>query len=96
MLVYLVLVIAMGFFFMHMPTSFLPEEDQGVLMVQVQLPTGATQESSLKVMEKVTSYFYREHAAAVQSVFSLTGFNFAGRGQNLGMALREVEGLGRT
>ncbi len=91
MLVYLVLVIAMGFFFMHMPTSFLPEEDQGVLMVQVQLPTGATQESSLKVMEKVTSYFYREHAAAVQSVFSLTGFNFAGRGQNLGMAFVKLK-----
>jgi multidrug efflux pump len=72
--------------FMRLPTSFLPEEDQGVLFTQIQLPTGATQERTLKTIEKVEDYFMNQEKANVASMFAVAGFSFGGNGQNTGIA----------
>lgn len=84
MAIYVVLVIAVGWIFIRMPTAFLPDEDQGILFTQAILPTNSTQESTLKVLEKVSDHFMAEDG--VRSVFSVAGFSFAGQGQNMGIA----------
>jgi multidrug efflux pump len=84
--VYAVLLVVLGVVFMRLPTSFLPEEDQGVLFSQIQLPTGATQQRTLKVIEKVENHFLTEEKDAVASVFAVAGFSFSGNGQNSGIA----------
>ncbi len=86
MAVYALLVVAMGVLFMRLPTAFLPDEDQGVMFTQVQLPAGSTQEQTLEVMKKVERHYLDNETNAVQSLFAVTGFSFAGRGQNMGMA----------
>lgn len=84
MMIYVALVVAVGWIFMRMPTAFLPDEDQGILFTQAILPTNSTQESTLKVLEKVSDHFMAEEG--VRSVFSVAGFSFAGQGQNMGIA----------
>ncbi len=86
MVVYVLLVVAMGLLFTRLPTAFLPDEDQGVMYTQVQLPAGSTQEQTLEVMKKVEQHYLENEKDAVQSLFAVTGFSFAGRGQNMGMA----------
>ena len=86
LLIYLLIVVGMAVLFMRLPTSFLPEEDQGVLLTQAQLPAGATQERTQKVLDQVTDYYLTKEKANVQSVFTVSGFGFAGRGQNTGIA----------
>ncbi len=86
MAVYAVLVVIMGVLFMRLPTAFLPDEDQGVMFTQVQLPAGSTQEQTLEVMKKVERHFLENEKDAVQSMFAVTGFSFGGRGQNMGIA----------
>ena len=81
-LVYVVIVAGMCWLFMALPTSFLPDEDQGIAMIQVQLPTGSTLEQTNKVGEEVQRYFMEEEKEAVESVFTVAGFSFSGRGQN--------------
>ncbi|MES2352255.1 MAG: efflux RND transporter permease subunit, partial [Pseudomonadota bacterium] len=83
---YAILLAVMAFVFMRLPTSFLPEEDQGVLFSQIQLPTGATQQRTLKVIEKVEQHFMNEEKDSVASVFAVAGFSFSGNGQNTGIA----------
>ncbi|QYK09083.1 efflux RND transporter permease subunit [Shewanella mangrovisoli] len=84
MMIYAALVVAVGWIFMRMPTAFLPDEDQGILFTQAILPTNSTQESTLKVLEKVSDHYLAEEG--VRSVFSVAGFSFAGQGQNMGIA----------
>ncbi|MDR7344331.1 multidrug efflux pump [Pantoea alhagi] len=86
LLLYLLIVIGMAVLFMRLPTSFLPEEDQGLLLTQAQLPAGATQERTQKVLDQVSDYYLTKEKANVQSVFTVNGFGFAGRGQNTGIA----------
>ncbi|AOE40457.1 efflux RND transporter permease subunit [Pantoea agglomerans] len=86
MLIYLVIVVGMAFLFVRLPSSFLPEEDQGLLLAQAQLPAGATQERTQKVLDQVTDYFLTQEKDTVKSVFTVNGFGFAGRGQNTGIA----------
>ncbi|GGB84899.1 efflux RND transporter permease subunit [Pseudoduganella buxea] len=86
MIVYALLLGVMAVVFMRLPTSFLPEEDQGVLFSQIQLPTGATQERTLKTIEKVEEHFLITEKANVASVFAVAGFSFGGNGQNTGIA----------
>ncbi|MDU4941684.1 MAG: efflux RND transporter permease subunit [Mixta calida] len=86
LLIYLFIVVGMAVLFMRLPTSFLPEEDQGLLLAQAQLPAGATQERTQKVLDQVSHYFLTKEKASVQSVFTVNGFGFAGRGQNTGIA----------
>ncbi|HAU4328446.1 TPA: efflux RND transporter permease subunit [Citrobacter braakii] len=84
--VYLIIVIGMAVLFIRLPTSFLPEEDQGVFLTMIQLPAGATQERTQKVLDQVTHYYLNNEKANVKSVFTVNGFSFSGQGQNSGMA----------
>jgi len=86
MLLYVLLLAGLVFVFMRLPTSFLPEEDQGILFTQIQLPTGATQERTLKVIEQVEDHFMNSEKDNVASVFAVAGFSFGGNGQNTGIA----------
>jgi multidrug efflux pump len=86
MLLYGVLVAILAVVFMRLPTSFLPEEDQGVLFAQIQLPAGATQQRTLKVIEQVEQHFLTDEKQNVASIFTVAGFSFGGNGQNTGIA----------
>ncbi|MCP1607665.1 efflux RND transporter permease subunit [Pseudomonas citronellolis] len=86
LLLYVVIVIGMAWLFTRIPTSFLPDEDQGVLFAQVQTPPGSTAERTQKVVDHMREYLLDKEGQAVSSVFTVTGFNFAGRGQSSGMA----------
>jgi len=86
LVIYLLIVIGLAALFLRLPTSFLPNEDQGVFLTMVQLPAGATQERTQQVMDKVTNYFLNDEKANVNSVFTVNGFSFSGQGQNAGMA----------
>ncbi|MFC3912874.1 efflux RND transporter permease subunit [Pseudaeromonas sharmana] len=90
-LIYLAMLIALGVLFMRLPTSFLPEEDQGVIMSMVQLPVGATKERTEKVLGQMRDYFLKNEKANVDSVLTVSGFSFAGRGQNSGMAFIKLK-----
>ncbi|QBE62173.1 efflux RND transporter permease subunit [Pseudoduganella lutea] len=91
MLLYAVLLAVLAVVFMRLPTSFLPEEDQGVLFTQVQLPSGATQERTLKTIQEVEKHFLVNEKNNVDSVFSVAGFSFGGNGQNNGMAFVKLK-----
>ncbi len=90
-IVYLGIVVVMGFLFVRMPTSFLPEEDQGILFVSAMLPPGSTQASTLEVIKKVEKHFIEDEKANVDSVFAVTGFSFAGNGQNTAMVFVQLK-----
>ena len=86
MFLYLLLVGALVFSFLRLPSAFLPEEDQGVLFAQIMLPAGATQERTLEVMEKMRKYFEENESDDVASVMAVAGFSFSGSGQNVALA----------
>ena len=86
LVIYLLIVVALGTLFMRMPTAYLPDEDQGILLNLIQLPVGATQERTLKVIEEVQRHYLVDQKEAVKSIFAVAGFSFAGRGQNNGLA----------
>ncbi len=84
LVIYAAIVIAVVFVFRSLPTSFLPQEDQGNIIVNVQLPPGATQERTLDVMKQVEGYILKQ--PEVQSMVGVLGFSFSGQGQNAGLA----------
>lgn len=84
-IVYLVIVGATGYLFTRVPTSFLPDEDQGVMMMQMTLPANASSERTQQVLDEAGDWLLK-HEPAVQSVFSPNGFSFAGRGENTAMS----------
>ncbi len=83
---YVLLVVVVGFVFTKIPAGFLPDEDQGTLFSIVQLPPGATQGNTEKVLEQVQHHFLEDQKDAVDSIFTVAGFSFAGSGQNTGFA----------
>ncbi|MDQ7248567.1 efflux RND transporter permease subunit [Dongia sedimenti] len=85
LLVYLVLIGGMVALFMRLPTAYLPDEDQGLLFVQVQLPVGATQERTVDVLRQVEHHFLVDQKDAVNSIFTVAGFSFGGAGENTGI-----------
>ena len=86
LVIYVIIVAGMALLFLRLPTSFLPDEDQGVFMTMVQLPSGATQERTQKVLDTVTNYYLNDEKENVDSVFTVNGFSFSGQGQNSGLA----------
>ena len=90
-LIYVGVVIIMGFLFVRMPTSFLPEEDQGVLFVMAMLPPGSTQASTLDVIKKVENHFLNDEKENIDSMFAVAGFSFAGDGQNTAAAFIQLK-----
>ena len=91
---YAVLVAVVGFVFSKIPAGFLPEEDQGTLFTLVQLPPGATQARTQEVLQQVDHHFLVEQKDAVDSIFSVAGFSFAGSGQNAGFAFVKLKPWG--
>ncbi len=91
LIVYGAIVSAMVFFFLRLPTAFLPDEDQGFIICQVQLPAGATQERTLKVIEQLEQHFLERETKAVDAIITVAGFSFAGRGQNMGLAFVKLK-----
>ena len=84
--IFIVLVGAMGYLFKRMPTAYLPDEDQGVMLVQALLPANATLEQTKAVMADICAYFLTEETNTVQTVLTIAGVSFSGRGQNSAMA----------
>ena len=84
-LVFLLIVGLMAVLFVRVPTSFLPDEDQGVLFAQVTSPSGATSERTDKSLREMRDYFLNDEKEAVLGVFTVSGFNFAARGQASGL-----------
>ena len=90
MVVYVLIVVAMGLLFTRLPSSFLPEEDQGYFLNVIMLPAGATQERTLKVLNQLEHY-YTEKEKNVDQVVTVAGFSFFGRGQNGGIAFTTLK-----
>ncbi|CAN5675241.1 efflux RND transporter permease subunit [soil metagenome] len=86
MLMYGVIIAALGVLFMRLPTGFLPTEDQGEAMVQFTLPAGASVARTMEVAKEVEKHFLTTEKANTEAVFTISGFNFSGSGQNAGMA----------
>ncbi|GAB5376012.1 MAG: efflux RND transporter permease subunit [Acuticoccus sp.] len=90
-IVYAGLVGSMVHLFTVTPTSFLPDEDQGIMFVLVQGPSGATAERTLGVMEQIEDYFLNDEKDVVDSLFTVVGFSFAGAGQNVGLGFVQLK-----
>jgi multidrug efflux pump len=86
LVLYLLIVVALGLLFWRLPSAFLPDEDQGVLFCLVQLPAGANQDRTLAVLKQLEDHFLLTEKDAVESIFTVAGFSFAGNGQNTGLA----------
>ncbi|MEZ5481644.1 MAG: efflux RND transporter permease subunit [Porticoccaceae bacterium] len=84
--VFMAIVVALGVLFARLPTAFLADEDQGMMFVLAQLPSNATAERTQVVMDSIEDYLLEEEGGLVKAVFTVTGFSFSGRGQNMGMA----------
>ncbi|MCX5569828.1 MULTISPECIES: efflux RND transporter permease subunit [Kaistia] len=89
--VYLLMCAGVAVLFSKLPTSFLPEEDQGVLMTSIQLPVGATSARTLEVVKQVENHFLTQEKDSVDSVFVALGFGFNGSGQNSAMAFVKLK-----
>jgi hydrophobe/amphiphile efflux-1 (HAE1) family protein len=85
-IVFLLIVAAMGFLFRRMPTAYLPDEDQGNLLAQITLPANFTMEQTDEVLEVVKKYFLTKEKDAVESCYTICGSGFMLRGQNVGLA----------
>ena len=85
-----VITIVLAVLFVRLPTSFLPTEDQGQVMVMYTLPAGATNERTETVRDRVQSYYSTNEKATIENTFSITGFGFSGSGQNAGMAFASL------
>ena len=83
--VYVLIVAAMAVLFQRMPTAYLPDEDQGIMFVQAQLPSGSTTEQTEQVLDKIRAYFQDNEQDTVASIMTLAGMSFAGSGQNAGL-----------
>ncbi|MCX7240873.1 MAG: efflux RND transporter permease subunit [Burkholderiales bacterium] len=84
LVIYAAIIAAVAVVYLRLPTSFLPNEDQGTMLVNVQLPPGATQQRTLNVMQQVEGYVLKQ--PEVQSMVSVLGFSFSGLGQNAALA----------
>ncbi len=89
--IYLAIIAVLALLFLRLPTSFLPEEDQGVMFSQVTLPAGATQDRTLAVLKKVEDHFLENEKDTVRSIFTVAGFSFGGSGQNMGIAFINLQ-----
>ncbi len=89
--IFIVIVAIMGVLFLRMPTAYLPDEDQGMLMAQVIMPRGATLEQTMAVTRQIEQYFQDKEKEAVESTMTLSGIGFSGRGQNNGMVFIKLK-----
>lgn len=88
---YIIVIAALVGIYKVLPSSFLPEEDQGVVMTLVQLPPSASLERTDKVIDTMTGYFLNKEKENVESIFTVAGFSFTGVGQNAGLAFIKLK-----
>lgn len=88
---YIAVIAALVGIYKMLPSSFLPEEDQGVVMTLVQLPPSASLERTDKVIDTMTGYFLNKEKENVDSIFTVAGFSFTGVGQNAGLAFIKLK-----
>jgi HAE1 family hydrophobic/amphiphilic exporter-1 len=91
LLAFVLVVAGLGFLFMRMPTSYLPDEDQGILLSQILMPTGATLEQTQAVADEVQRYFQENEKESVESCLTIAGMGFSGRAQNNGMVFAKLK-----
>jgi multidrug efflux pump len=91
LVVYGAIVACMAFLFLRLPTAFLPDEDQGFIVCQLQLPAGATQERTIQVIRQLEKHFLEKEQKTVDGIITVAGFSFAGRGQNMGIAFVKLK-----
>ncbi|NTU43033.1 MAG: efflux RND transporter permease subunit, partial [Nitrospirales bacterium] len=91
LVVYGAIVACMAFLFLRLPTAFLPDEDQGFIICQLQLPAGATQERTIQVIRQLEKHFLEKEQKTVDGIITVAGFSFAGRGQNMGIAFVKLK-----
>jgi len=84
LVVYLAIVVAVGWLYVRLPSSFLPAEDQGYFITSIQLPVGATQQRTVDVLKQVESYYLKQPEVA--GMVDVAGFSFNGQGQNAALA----------
>jgi len=89
--VYIVIVAGLGFLFVRMPTAYLPDEDQGILLFQAILPSGSTLEQTEAVMNQARDYFLEHEKDAVESSMVVPGVSFGGQGQNVGIGFAKLK-----
>jgi len=88
LIIYAVILLAVGLLYVRLPSSFLPEEDQGYFITAIQLPVGATQQRTLEVIKQVEAYYKKQ--PEITQVIALSGFSFNGRGQNAALAFARL------
>ncbi|MDY0268137.1 efflux RND transporter permease subunit [Trichloromonas sp.] len=91
LVVYGAIVAVMIYFFVRLPTAFLPDEDQGFIICQIQLPAGATKNRTIGVIEQIEKHFLENETKTVEALVTVAGFSFAGRGQNMGLAFVKLK-----
>lgn len=91
MLMFVIVIGGMSWLFLRLPSSFLPQEDQGVLMTIVQLPNGATVTRTEEIIKKIEDYYLDQEKDAIQDVFSVSGFSFTGSGQNYALVFAKLK-----
>jgi multidrug efflux pump len=84
MVIYLALLIGLGWAYVRLPTAFLPNEDQGYLIVDIQTPPEASANRTLEVIKQIEDIFLAEKG--VSRLFAISGFSFSGAGQNAALA----------
>jgi multidrug efflux pump len=84
LIIYAVIIAGVVLLFQRLPSSFLPDEDQGYMITVVQLPTGATQERTIGVLKQIEDYYLQKESKVVDQMITVAGFSFFGRGQNGG------------
>ncbi|MBN2290304.1 MAG: efflux RND transporter permease subunit [Candidatus Glassbacteria bacterium] len=88
---FVLIVAGLGVLFMRMPTGYLPDEDQGILLAQILAPTGSTLEQTQEVADEVQRYFQENEQESVASCMTVVGMGFSGRGQNNGMVFVKLK-----
>jgi len=91
LVIYLVIVAVLIILFQRMPTAYLPNEDQGIMFVQMMLPAGSTLEQTQQLQDQVRDHFLKDEQKAVASIFTVAGRGFAGAGQNVGLAFVKLK-----
>jgi len=89
MLLFLLLVVLLGWLYLRLPSSFLPEEDQGYVVSNIELPTGSSANRTVDVIEQVEDYFM--HLPAVENVIAVQGYSFNGNGLNAAIAFTTLK-----
>jgi multidrug efflux pump len=84
MFIYVLMLVVLAVLYLGMPSSFLPEEDQGYMLANIELPAGASSNRTLEVLKKVEQYFMSD--PNTKDLITVSGFSFNGNGINTGLA----------